>query len=79
MKSLRGGIQKLVRFPQGPTLNVSEVAQFVHMDRPISVAALAARLELAAQLSSIPFNHRHGRRLGGRGYDYAEPRWQLPV
>ena len=41
MKSLRSGIQKLSRFPQGATLNVSEVADFCHIDRPISLVALA--------------------------------------
>jgi hypothetical protein len=65
MKSLRGGIQKLARFPQGPTLNASEVAQFVHMDRPISVAALAARLDSLPD--SVPFHSTivTGAALGG--------------
>jgi hypothetical protein len=45
MKALRSAIQKLARFPQGPTLNVSEVAEFVHMGRPISVTDLAAKLD----------------------------------
>jgi len=65
MRALRGGIQKLTRFPQGATLNVSEVAQFVHMDRPISVAALSTKLDSLPD--SVPFHSTivTGAALGG--------------
>jgi hypothetical protein len=65
MRSLRGGIRRLPRFSRNRTVNVSDVAQFVHIERPISVAALAARLDSLPD--SVPFHSTivTGTALGG--------------
>lgn len=65
MTSLREGIRKLPRFPSNRTLNLSDVAQFVRIDRPISLAALAGRLNALPE--SVPFhaNIVTGAALGG--------------
>jgi len=65
MTTLRGGIGRLSRFPPGRTLNVSEVAQFVGMDRPISMATLIHRLDLLPD--AVPFSSTivTGAALGG--------------
>jgi len=44
VSSLRASIGRLPRFPPA-TVNVSEVAEFVHMDRPVSLRALTAKLD----------------------------------
>src|SRR5262245_11466585 len=65
MRSLRGSIRRLPRFPLNRTLNVSDVAQFVGIERPISVAALATRLDSLPD--SVPFHSTivTGAALGG--------------
>jgi hypothetical protein len=65
MRSLRSGIQKLLRFPQGHRLNVSEVAEFVHMDRPISVAALSTKLDSLPDFVRFHSTIVTGTALGG--------------
>jgi hypothetical protein len=65
MRSLRGGIRRLPRFPLDQKLNVSDVAQFVRIDRPISVADLVTRLDSLP--GSVPFHSTivTGAALGG--------------
>jgi hypothetical protein len=65
MRSLRGGIRRVPRFPLDRTLNVSDVAQFVRIERPISVAALTTRLDSLPD--SVPFHSTivTGAALGG--------------
>jgi hypothetical protein len=45
MTSLREGIRKLRRFPLDRTLDISDVAQFINVNRPISARALVGRLD----------------------------------
>jgi hypothetical protein len=65
MSSLRTSIEKVPRFPPDRALNISEVAQFVSLDRPLSVAALVAKLDSLPD--SVPFTSRivTGAALGG--------------
>lgn len=65
MRPLRAGIRRLSRFPFDRTLNVSDVAQFVGIDRPISVTALTTRLDSLPD--SVPFHSTivTGAALGG--------------
>jgi len=44
MSRLRASIAKLPRFPAG-AINVSEVAEFVHLERPVSVRQLMATID----------------------------------
>jgi hypothetical protein len=64
--SLAATLHKLARFPSGSRLNVSQVAQFVGMDRPVSMAALMARID--ALPDSVPFHSTivTGAALGGQ-------------
>jgi hypothetical protein len=54
MTSLHASIATLQRYPPGGTLNVSDVAKFVHMERPVSLNALVATL--ASLPDSVPFH-----------------------
>jgi hypothetical protein len=65
MTSLREGIRRLPRFPLDRTVNVSDVAQFVGMPRPISVRAQIDRLNSIPE--SVPFHQtiETGAALGG--------------
>lgn len=65
MKSLRSTIRGLPRFPLDRTVNVGEVAGFVNMNRPVSVRALATRVD--ALPDSVPFHSTivTGAALGG--------------
>jgi len=51
MKSLRNSLHKLTQFPQGAAVKLSDAAGFVHMTRPISLTALASKLD------SLPAQH----------------------
>jgi hypothetical protein len=53
MSSLRDAIRAAPRFPSGATLNTSDVAEFVHVQRPVSMRELARRLEALPE--SVPF------------------------
>jgi hypothetical protein len=65
MKSLRASLPAVPRFPLTATINVSEVARFVSMERPISMSALTARLDSLPK--SVPFHSTivTGAALGG--------------
>jgi hypothetical protein len=54
MTSLREGIRRLPRFPLDQTLNVSEVADFLGMERPVSIRDLTTRLESLPD--EVPFH-----------------------
>ena len=65
MTSLRASIATLPRYAPGDTLNVSEVADFVRMERPVSLNALVAKI--ASLPDSVPFHSiiETGTALGG--------------
>jgi hypothetical protein len=65
MTSLRAAVDTLPRFPRNQTLNISEVAEFVHLQRPVSLKALVARID--ALPDSVPFHSTivTGAALGG--------------
>ena len=65
MTWLRNEIGTLPRFPTGQTLNVSDVAQFMGLKRPISIAALIDRLDKLPD--AVPFTSTivTGAALGG--------------
>jgi hypothetical protein len=63
--SLRSAVQNLNRYPLDQTLDVTSVAQFMSMDRPVSVADLIRRLDQLP--TSVPFQNEivTGAALGG--------------
>ena len=64
MSALRASIARLPRFAPG-TLNIGEVAEFVHMHRPMSMRALIATIDALPE--SVPFHSKivTGTALGG--------------
>jgi hypothetical protein len=65
MSSLRSGIRKLPRFPPGETINVSDVAQFVGMEVPVSIKNLIGRLDQLTDSVTFHNNIETGAALGG--------------
>jgi len=65
MTSLRDSIATLPRYVPGDALNISEVAEFVRMERPVSLSALVAKI--ASLPDSVPFHSiiETGTALGG--------------
>jgi hypothetical protein len=65
MTSLRENIATLPRYSLGQGLNISDVATFVHADRPVSLNALAGKIALLPE--SVPFHStiETGAALGG--------------
>lgn len=65
MTSLRSTIATLPRYVPGEGLNVSEVADFVRMERPVSLNALVAKINSLPE--SVPFHQiiETGTALGG--------------
>jgi hypothetical protein len=64
MSSLRASIARLPRFAPG-TVNVSDVAEFVHMVRPLSVRALATTLDALPESVDFHSTIVTGAALGG--------------
>ena len=65
MTSLQSGIRKLRRFPISQTINVGDVAQFVGMERPVSLKDLIGRLDQLPESVSFHNNIETGAALGG--------------
>ncbi len=64
MSALRASIARLPRFERA-TINIGEVAEFVHMHRPMSMRALIATIDALPE--SVPFHSKivTGTALGG--------------
>jgi hypothetical protein len=65
MTSLRASIATLPRYTLGDTLNVSEVAEFIRMERPVSIRSLVTKI--GSLPDSVPFHStiETGTALGG--------------